>query len=222
MMLAKKIFGDSAKPAYRCQCMVLHAILISQYDPSISMDLKWNLYQLMRLKPFFPFEYTFTVIFHFLELSLQISLVLENEGRETIPWSSGLHPYFQIPWRKDLSLKDHQIRLDAKKIYQYKEGGIMEKNTSTKEISPLDDPSLINRVYYELKNPSAEISLLNNEEPIKISEVGGSENGSRLTFVSWTKKDKPFFCLEPWMSPPNACENKTTRMVPPGEETNLQ
>ena len=29
---------------------------------------------------FYPFEYTFTVIYHFLELSLQISLILENEG----------------------------------------------------------------------------------------------------------------------------------------------
>ena len=129
MMFRKRRFlvSDHLVPAYRCQCMDLLRILISQYDPSISMGLKWNLYQLMRLKAFFPFEYTFTVIFHFLELSLQISLVLENEGRETIPWSSGLHPYFQIPWRKDLSFKDHQIRLDAKKIYQYKEGGIMKK-----------------------------------------------------------------------------------------------
>jgi galactose mutarotase-like enzyme len=167
-------------------------------------------------KVFYPFDYTFTVIFHFLELSLQVSLVLENEGKQPIPWSAGLHPYFQVPWRKDLELKDHNLNIDAKKIYKYKEGGIMEKNTPTKEFSSLDDPSLINRVYYELKNPSAIISLLNDEEPIKISEVGGSENGSRLTFVSWTKKNEPYFCLEPWMSPPNASENKTTRMVPPG------
>jgi galactose mutarotase-like enzyme len=167
-------------------------------------------------KVFYPFDYTFTVIFHFLELSLQVSLVIENEGKQPIPWSAGLHPYFQVPWRKDLELKDHKLNIDAKKIYKYKEGGIMEKNTPTKEFSSLDDPSLINRVYYELKNPSAIISLLNDEESIKISEVGGSENGSKLTFVSWMKKGEPYFCLEPWMSPPNASENKTTRMVPPG------
>ena len=80
----------------------------------------------------------------------------------------------------------------------------------------MENPDLINRVYYELKKPIAEISLLNQEEPVRISEVGGSENGSRLTFVTWTQNNTPYYCVEPWMSPPNAPENKTSRMVPPG------
>ena len=71
------------------------------------------------VKTFYPFDFTFTVIYHFLELSLQISLVLENEGKEPIPWSAGLHPYFQIPWRNGLNLKDHQLKLSSKKIFQY-------------------------------------------------------------------------------------------------------
>ena len=168
------------------------------------------------IKDFYPFDFTFTVIYHFLELSLQISLVLENEGREPIPWSAGLHPYFQIPWRKDLGLQDHRLEIHAKQVFQYDSGGMMKKTPNPTTECILDDPDLINRVHYELKNSIAEVSLLNQEEPIKISEVGGSENGSRLTFVTWTKDDSPFYCVEPWMSPPNAPENKTTRSVPPG------
>ncbi len=164
----------------------------------------------------YPFDFTFTVIYHFLELSLQISLVLENEGREPIPWSAGLHPYFQIPWRKDLRLEDHQVQIDAKQVFQYQTGGTMKKIPVSKEISSMEDPNLINRVHYELKKPVAEISLLNQEEPIKISEVGGAESGSRLTFVTWTKEKAPYYCVEPWMSPPNSPENKTVRHVPPG------
>jgi galactose mutarotase-like enzyme len=167
------------------------------------------------VKLFYPFNYTFTVIYHFLELSLQISLVLENEGREPIPWSAGIHPYFQIPWRKDLSLADHKLSVDAKQVFQYQSGGMMKKSPNPQMISSLEDPSLINRVYYELKRPTAEVSLLNDEEPIKISEVGGAENGSRLTFVTWSQEGAPYYCVEPWMSPPNAPENKTMRIVPP-------
>jgi galactose mutarotase-like enzyme len=74
------------------------------------------------IKDFYPFDFTFTVIYHFLELSLQISLVLENEGREPIPWSAGLHPYFQIPWRKDLGLQDHRLEIHAKQVFQYDSG----------------------------------------------------------------------------------------------------
>ena len=92
----------------------------------------------------------------------------------------------------------------------------MKKIPVSKEISSMEDPNLINRVYYELKKPVAEISLLNQEEPIKISEVGGAESGSRLTFVTWTQEKAPYYCVEPWMSPPNSPENKTVRHVPPG------
>ncbi len=168
------------------------------------------------IKAFYPFDFTFTVIYHFLELALQISLVLENEGREPIPWSAGLHPYFQLPWRKDLELKDHRLEINAKQVFQYDSGGIMKKTPNPNADCILDDPNLINRVHYELKKPEANISLLNQEEPIKISEVGGSEFGSRLTFVTWTKDGAPYYCMEPWMSPPNAPENKTFRQVPPG------
>ena len=91
-----------------------------------------ELMQTEETKSFYPFDYTFTVIYHFLELSLQISLVMENEGLESIPWSAGLHPYFQIPWRKDLDLIDHQLSINAKQIFQYKSGGVMQKTSNPK------------------------------------------------------------------------------------------
>ena len=163
----------------------------------------------------YPYEYTFLVIFHFLELSLQISLILENEGRTPIPWSAGLHPYFQVPWRKDLGRKDHLLSLDAGKAFQYQQGGQMVKRPAFPSPTPLDDPGLVNCIHYELGTPSAEVSLLNGEETIRVSEVGGAEVGTRTSFVTWSEEDAPYFCLEPWMSPPNAPENKSVKMVPP-------
>lgn len=166
-------------------------------------------------KKFYPYEYTFSVIYHFLELTLQISLILENEGREPIPWSAGLHPYFQVPWRKGLSLDDHQVMIKSKKSFQYMEGGMLEKKPTQENGYSLGDKELINKIFYELEYPKAEISLLNGEETLRISEVGGAAVGSRLTFVTWTQTGAPYFCVEPWMSPPNAPENNTTRLVPP-------
>ena len=166
-------------------------------------------------KAYYPFDYTFTVIYHFLELALQISLVLENEGKTPIPWSGGIHPYFQIPWRKDLSLADHQLRIPAKKAFQYQKGGMLLKKPTLSTPHSMEDESLINSVFYELSEPNAEVSLLNGEETLRIAEVGGADVGSRLTFVTWSNSNSPYYCIEPWMSPPNAPENKTTRMVPP-------
>ncbi|MEC8043548.1 MAG: hypothetical protein VX130_03025 [Verrucomicrobiota bacterium] len=171
--------------------------------------------QTSEMKSLYPFDYTFTIIYHFHELTLQISLVLENEGRTPIPWSAGLHPYFQIPWRKNLSLSEHSLQISAKKKFLYREGGVLTQRNSAPNPQTLEDPELINSIFYELENPYAEVSLLNGEETIKISEVGGASVGSRLTFVTWTQPDLPFYCIEPWMSPPNSPGNQTTRMVAP-------
>jgi galactose mutarotase-like enzyme len=167
-------------------------------------------------KNFYPYDFTFTVIYHFLELSLQISLVLENEGRDPIPWSAGLHPYFQVPWRKDLDLENHLLNIASKKSYQYQPDGNLVDNSKSDYPIPLDDENLINRIHYQLESSDAEISLLNGEETIRINEASWSGKGSRLSYVSWTKTGAPYFCLEPWMSPPNAPENKTVQYVSPG------
>ena len=91
----------------------------------------------------------------------------------------------------------------------------MLARSSIPNLQKLDDPDLINSIYYELEHPKAEISLLNGEETLRVGEVGGAEVGSRLTFVTWTEQGAPFFCAEPWMAPPNAMENKMARMVAP-------
>ena len=165
---------------------------------------------------FYPYDYNFTVIYHFLELSLQISLVLENEGRTPIPWSAGLHPYFQVPWRKDLGLENHLLNTGAKKSFQYLEDGELKENALSNYPIPLAEENLINRIHYPLDRSDAEISLLNGEETLRINEVSWHGKGSRLAYVSWTKHGSPFFCLEPWMSPPNATGNKTVQYVSPG------
>jgi galactose mutarotase-like enzyme len=167
-------------------------------------------------KNFYPYDFTFTVIYHFLELSLQISLVLENEGRDPIPWSAGLHPYFQVPWRKDLDLENHLLNIASKKSYQYQPDGNLVDNSKSDYPVPLSDENLTNRIHYQLESSDAEISLLNGEETIRINEASWSGKGSRLSYVSWTKPGAPYFCLEPWMSPPNAPENKTVQYVSPG------
>ena len=164
----------------------------------------------------YPYDYTFTVIYHFLELSLQISLILENEGRTPIPWSAGLHPYFQVPWRKHLTLREHTLKIRANSVYQYQNGGNLIKKASSKDdCYRLDAPDLVNSIFNQTTEPSAEICLGNGEETIRISEVGGAKTGSRLTFLTWTKPESPYFCVEPWMSPPNSPANGTTRLVGP-------
>ena len=43
------------------------------------------------------------------------------------------------------------------------------------------------------------------------------------TVVTWTADAQaPFYCVEPWMGPANACEHKTgLHWVPPGQSQNF-
>ena len=106
--------------------------------------------------------------------------------------------------------------IPAKNAYQYETDGKLVKKATAKEFSyRLDAPDLINSIFNQVTEPNAEISLMNGEERIRVSEVGGASKGSRLSFITWTKLGAPYFCVEPWMSPPNSPGNETSRMVAP-------
>ena len=167
-------------------------------------------------RAYYPFDYKFSVVYRFSDLSLQVSLILENEMLTAIPWAAGHHFYFQLPWRQSLSRADHHLHISARKVFQYREGGLLDKVDSPQETTSFDDPGLVNRIHYEMKEPRAVFGLANDEEQISVAEIGGPEAGSRLTFVTWTESDdSPFYCVEPWMAPPNSPETKTVRYVPP-------
>ena len=81
------------------------------------------------------------------------------------------------------------------------------------------DPDLVNRIHYELTEPRATFGPVNDEEQVSVAEVGGPEAGSRLTFVTWTEgSDAPYYCIEPWMAPPNAPENRKSPSAAKGFE----
>ena len=166
------------------------------------------------MKSLYPFDYTFTIIYHFHELTLQISLVLENERKNAHSMVSRTSPLLSNTLAKNLSLSEHSLQISDKKKFLYRVGGVLTQRNSAPNPQTLEDPELINSFFYELENPYAEVSLLNGEETIKISEVGGASVGSRLTFVTWTQPDSPFYCIEPWMSPPNSPEIKRPEWLP--------
>ena len=63
------------------------------------------------------------------------------------------------------------------KTYQYQLDGTLVDNPKSNYPVPLGDEKLINRVHYQLESPDAEISLLNGEETIRISEASWSGKG---------------------------------------------
>ena len=69
---------------------------------------------------FYPFEYTFTVIYHFLELSLQISLILENEGRTPYLGPPACTRIFRCPGERAWVTRSINCRLEQRRSFNTK------------------------------------------------------------------------------------------------------
>jgi galactose mutarotase-like enzyme len=170
-------------------------------------------------KECYPFDYEFTVTYRFEPVGLSCELALRNHGRTPIPWSAGHHFYFTVPWSEGSSRRDYLIRIPAtKRFRQDAKGGLVPgPNLQTEE--SFANPELIDALHTGLR--SSEVVFGEKDRPGDVVVKLGTEKvpPANATFVTWTfADDSPYYCVEPWMGPPNAPEHKVGRhYVAPGE-----
>ncbi|MGA1205669.1 MAG: aldose epimerase [Opitutales bacterium] len=167
----------------------------------------------------YPYEYAFAVAYRFEELSLKVTLTLFNQDQNPIPWSAGHHFYFRLPWHEGARRADYRLNLDARKCAYHGPDGklVMERDRNT--CHDLSDPALLDRIHWQLRHNRVSFGPKGGEEDIHIV-IGDQEVPMKNTcIVSWSEsEDAPYYCIEPWMGPPNAAEHgKGLHWVAPGE-----
>ena len=77
----------------------------------------------------------------------------------------------------------------------------------------------MDRIHFRLKENRVKFGLKNGEEDVTILVSDAARPLPGATVVTWTKSaESPFYCVEPWMGPPNSPENKKgLHWVEPGE-----
>ena len=167
----------------------------------------------------YPFEYEFAVTYRFEELAFSVGLTLSNHGTDPIPWSAGHHFYFNLPWHAGATRADYQLRMDYRKCAYHAPDGklIMEKDRES--CHTLDDPKLINRIHWELRHNRISFGPKGGEEDIHILIGNNPVPMKNHSIVTWSESESsPFYCIEPWMGPPNAAEHgKGLHWVNPGD-----
>ena len=169
-------------------------------------------------KAAYPFDYELTVTYRFDAVSLACEMALRNQGSEPIPWSPGHHFYFTLPWAEGTQRSDYLIRIPA---------GIRSRQTATGELKVqpagpaeenLANPDLIDLQFRELR--SNEVVFGEQGRPGDIVVRNGTDKlpAPDTTFITWSESDTaPFYCVEPWMGPPNAPATKVgLQWVKPG------
>lgn len=166
----------------------------------------------------YPFDYRFSVVYRFAELSFTVELRLQNEGSAPMPWSPGHHFYFTLPWHAGLARADYRAVVPAKKAWYHAADGRL---TPAGEFEPewsLAEAAAVDRIHTHLRGPAVRFGPKGGEEDIEIRLVGAPVPAQDAAVVTWTESaDAPFYCVEPWMGPPNApAHGKGLQTVPPG------
>jgi len=152
----------------------------------------------------YPFDYHFDVSYRFAESKLTVEFELENLGGSAIPWSAGHHFYFALPWVKNTSRGDYRLTIPAATAWrQAADGRLVPEEFAASGL--LSDSSWVDRIHLGLTERTISCECLRDHSRVVIDIEGDDFSDSAI--VTWTQDDASrYFCIEPWMGPPNGPE----------------
>ena len=154
----------------------------------------------------YPFNYEFEVGYRFAKLGFSVELVLRNLGRKAIPWCAGHHFYFSVPWSEGRNRADYEVGIPAKRAVRQTASGALE-GAAPRTHARLDDPELVDLIQTELKSPEVTLGE-HGGSSLHLSIGTGKRAPKGTSIVTWAETpDAPYYCVEPWMGPPNAPEH---------------
>jgi galactose mutarotase-like enzyme len=167
----------------------------------------------------YPYDYEFTVTYRFEALALWCELTLKNLGDQPIPWSAGHHFYFAVPCNDGLTRADYAIRIPPGKTLRQDGQGKLVPGPKFQTLESLDNPALVDALHTQLKTNTIAFGPKNQPGEVAVSLGAAKIPPPEAAFVTWCADDaKAYYCVEPWMGPPNAFENKIgLHWVAPGQ-----
>jgi galactose mutarotase-like enzyme len=167
----------------------------------------------------YPYDYEFTVTYRFEALSLSCEFSLRNLGGEPIPWCAGHHFYFTLPWNDGTTRRDYSIRIPAGERLKQNPSGQLLPGPQLNPDENITNPALIDTLHTRLKSREVRFGEVGKSGKVVVRLETDPAPPPDATFVTWTPDDlAPFYCVEPWMGPPNSPEHKRgLEWVRPGE-----
>lgn len=154
----------------------------------------------------YPFNYEFEVGYRFERLGFSVELALRNLGSQPIPWCAGHHFYFTAPWSEGLTHADYEVRIPAERAVRQTAAGALE-DAPPRPRAQLDDPGIVDLIQTDLTSPRATLAERDGSR-ITLAIGTGRPVPKGAAFVTWSESpESPFYCVEPWMGPPNAPEH---------------
>ncbi len=167
----------------------------------------------------YPYEHEFSVTYRFTEHEVICEFALRNLGSLPIPWAAGHHFYFAAPWTDGDSRDDYYIKIPASESAKQNAIGALEPGPKISRLSTLSNPDLVDTIHLGLKSNAVRFGPKDESEFVEVRLGNSPVPDPDEAIVTWTASPtEPFFCVEPWMGPPNANgHGRGLRLVPAGE-----
>jgi galactose mutarotase-like enzyme len=167
----------------------------------------------------YPYDYEFVVSYRFDATAIFVELQLTNHGPIPIPWSAGHHFYFTLPWSSGRSRRDYVLETTATKHLRHDEQGLLYAGPRVGPRDTLDHKDLVDLIHTGLRREIFAITEAGTGSRLLFRTSMAGSSAKELAVVTWTEDEKsPFYCVEPWMGPPNAPETKVgLHHVAPGQ-----
>lgn len=167
----------------------------------------------------YPFAYEFVVRYRFEPAALACELTLTNTDRQPLPWCAGHHFYFKLPWAEGTRRSDYLIRILAAKRLRQDGQGRMVAGPELGLDENVANPALIDTHHSQLRSCEAVFGEKGRPGDVVVRLGADPVPPPESEFVTWSASpEAPFYCVEPWMGPPNAYELRSAGLqwVNPG------
>ncbi len=164
----------------------------------------------------YPFDYEFSVDYRFEPHAFEATFMLKNRGATAVPWSAGHHFYFPISAERRAAT---HLQIPAAKAWHHGDDGALVPAKLSGETMTFEAPEMVDRLHTHLHNPKVDFGPLPGAKRVTMTFGGDLQSTEWVTVVTWTERnDSPFYCVEPWMGPPNGPgHGHGLAQVPPGD-----
>lgn len=167
----------------------------------------------------YPYDYEFVVTYRFEPFGFACEFSLKNLGNKPLPWCPGHHFYFTVPWSEGATRDDYLIRIPASRRLRQDAKGQLVPGPQLKVDEPIANPALVDTIHSGLRSNTVSFGEEGRPGDVHVRLGTAKVPPPDAAIVTWTASDTaPFYCVEPWMGPPNAPEHKRgLQLVPPLE-----
>lgn len=137
----------------------------------------------------YPFEFQLTFTYQLQANTVTLRQCYTNASSQPMPFSTGLHPYFQVPNKNQL-----QLEIPATQFQD-------QRDQTLHPFSGQFDfeADEIDAAFRHVVQRSAQV--IDQQRRLRLSL---NYDAVYSTLVFWTLKNKDYYCLEPWTAPRNA------------------